>query len=64
MTRNHPDHIWQNVLPDNIRKLVFHEVKRDGITSLHGIHAQLKPPLTDKKHQWRSLWRWSGGGEE
>ena len=26
-----------NALPANMRKCVFHEIKRDGITSLHGI---------------------------
>ena len=36
-----PNHIWYNALPANIRKLVFHEIKRDGITSLHGIHGWL-----------------------
>ena len=35
-------HSWQEALPANIRKLVvffFQEIKRDGITSLHGIHV-------------------------
>ena len=29
----------KNALPANIRKWVFHEIKCDGITSLHGIHV-------------------------
>ena len=33
-----PNHIWHNTLSGNIIKLVFHKIKRDGITSLHGIH--------------------------
>ena len=36
-----PDHIWQNPVPANIRKRVFHGIKRDGITSFHGIHESL-----------------------
>ena len=31
----------RNALPANIRKLVFYEIKRDGISSFHGIHGQL-----------------------
>ena len=34
-----PNHIWKNPLPANIRKLVFHEMKRDGGTSFLGIHG-------------------------
>ena len=36
-----PNHIRYNALPANIRKLVFYEIKRDGITPLHGIHDQI-----------------------
>ena len=37
-----PNHIWQNTLPANVRKLFFFiKIKCDGITSLHGIHAQM-----------------------
>ena len=32
---------WQNTLPANIRKWVFSWNKRDGITSVHGIHECL-----------------------
>ena len=36
---NCPNHIWQNALPANIRKWVFHEIKHDRITTFHGIHV-------------------------
>ena len=32
------NHIWWNLLPVNIRKGDFHEIKCDGRTSFHGIH--------------------------
>ena len=36
---NHPNHIWQNFASCQYQKMsFFHEIKRDGITSLHGIH--------------------------
>ena len=34
-----PNMIRADPLPAYIRKLVFHEIKRDGITSSHGIHV-------------------------
>ena len=33
--------IWWGPLPANTTKWVFREIKRDGITSLHGIHVSL-----------------------
>ena len=30
---NRPNHIWQNALPANIRKCVFHEISCDGMIS-------------------------------
>ena len=35
---NHPNHIWQHFLIISENSF-FHEVKRDGITSFHGIHV-------------------------
>ena len=40
-----PNHIWQNALPAYIRKLeisFFIKIKRDRITSLHGIHEKYR----------------------
>ena len=46
---NHPNHIWYNAHPADIRKLVFHEIKRDGITTLHAIHVKENYQNTNEK---------------
>ena len=47
---SHPNHVWYNPLPANIKKWVFRGIKRDGITSVHGIHVLIVQQ--DSVYEW------------
>ena len=44
--------LGKSALPANIRRLVFHIIKRDGITALHGIHDTVQPPHPPSPISW------------